>query len=217
MNRVPVWIAAVALAACAATFAAGESRRELPTGFTYLPEIGEANVFEKYAEGARQGVHSITSAEAGIIRKPIDLPLTDQTEIEFDWRYVTLPAQGPETSAATHDYHSIAVEFDNGQDITWLWSRELAPGTKFRCPLPNWDKRETHIVLESGKQGLGEWKTHRRPVLADYVEAVGGEKPARIVAVWFIANSFFGKQPGEAYFANVKLQDGDRTVAVFGD
>jgi hypothetical protein len=33
--------------------------------------------------------------------------------------------------------------------------------------------------------------------------------------VWFIANSFFGKQPGEAYFANVRLRDGDRAVDVF--
>ena len=220
MRRVPVTV--VAAAALVTAFVVGfaeasESRRELPAGFTYLPEIGEANVFEKYEEGMRRGVHSITTAEAGIIRKPIDLPLTDQTEIEFDWRYITLPAKGAETSAATHDYHSIAVEFDNGQDITWLWSRELAPGTKYRCPLPNWDQRETHIVLESGQQGLGEWKTHRRPVLADYVEAVGGEKPARIVAVWFIANSFFGKKPGEAYFANVKLYSGERTVEVFND
>lgn len=190
-------------------------QRQLPAGFAYLPEIGETNVFERFAEGARRGVHSITTAEAGIIRKPVDLPLTEKTELEFDWRYVALPAQGPETSAATHDYHSIAVEFDNGQDLTWLWSRELDPQTKFRCPLPNWDQRETHFVLQSGTKGLGEWATHRRPVLADYVAAVGGEKPARIVAVWFIANSFFGKQPGEAYFANVRLRDGDRAVDVF--
>jgi hypothetical protein len=223
MDRVPGWVALVALVALvaivagAAAFAAGEDRRELPAGFAYLPEIGEANVFERFADGARRGVHSITAAEAGIIRKPIDLPLTDETEIEFDWRYVTLPAQGPETSAATHDYHSIAVEFDNGQDLTWFWSRELAPDTKFRCPLPNWDTRETHFVLQSGETGLGEWTTHTRPVLADYVAAVGGEKPARIVAVWFIANSFFGKQPGEAFFANVKLRDASRTVDVFAD
>jgi len=190
-------------------------KRELPAGFSYLSEIGETNVFERFTGGKRQGVHSITDAQAGIIRKPIDLPLTDSTRIEFDWRYIAIPALGAETAAATHDYHSIAVEFDNGQDLTWFHSRELAPGTHFRCPLPGWDTRETHIVLESGKEGLGNWTTHARPVRADYLEAVGGEAPKRIVAVWFIANSFFGKQPGEAYFANVKLSDGERTVEVF--
>jgi hypothetical protein len=196
---------------------ASDSKRELPAGFTYLPELGEANVFERFSEGARHGVHSITSTDVGIIRKPVDLPLTATTELEFEWKYTALPALGPETDAAVHDYHSIAVEFDNGQDLTWFWSRELAPGTKFRCPLPGWDQRETHIVLQSGQQGLGEWVTHRRPVLTDYLEAVGGEKPARIVAVWFIANSVFGKRPGEAYFASVRLRDGERIVEVFGD
>jgi hypothetical protein len=200
-----------------ALMAAGDGARELPAGFEYLPEFRDANVFERFADGERRGVHSISSAEAGIIRKPVDLPLTASTEIEFDWRYVALPALGPETDAGFHDYHSIAVEFDNGQDVTWFWSRELAPGTKFRCPLQGWKERETHIVLQSGAAGLGDWVTHRRPVLADYREAVGGEPPARIVAVWFIANSFFGKRPGEAYFANVRLRDGGRSVEVFGE
>jgi hypothetical protein len=195
--------------------AGGASERELPAGFTYLPELGPANVFERWSEGARRGVRSITSGDVGIIRKPVDLALTATTELELEWRYVTLPALGPETDAATHDYHSIAIEFDNGQDLTWFWSRELPPGTKFRCPLPNWKQRETHMVLRSGQQGLGEWESHRRPIAADYTAAVGGEKPARIVAVWFIANSFFGKKPGEAYFANVRLRDGERVVEVF--
>jgi hypothetical protein len=200
-----------------ALLAAGDAKRELPAGFAYLAEFAGANVFERWSDPTHRGVHSITSGDVGIIRKPIDLPLTATTELEFDWKYVALPALGPETDAATHDYHSVAVEFDNGQDLTWFWSRELAPGTKFRCPLPNWDQRETHMVLQSGRQGLGEWATHRRPIAEDYAEAVGGEKPARIVAVWFIANSYFGKQPGEAYFANVRLRDGDRVVEVFGD
>jgi hypothetical protein len=201
-----------ALAVCAAAAAA---TRELPAGFAYLPELGEADIFERFSEGARRGVHSVSKAEAGIIRKAVDLPLTAATEIEFDWRYVSLPALGPETDAGFHDYHSIALEFDNGQDITWFWSRELAPGTKFRCPLEGWKERETHLVLQSGSEGLGDWVTHRRPVLQDYVDAVGGEPPRRIVAVWFIANSFFGRRPGEAYFANVRLLDGDSSVEVF--
>lgn len=206
----------VLLLLATAALAAGP-RRELPPGFAYLPELGEANIFERFAEGDRRGVHSISAAEAGIIRKPVDLPLTARTEVEFDWRYVALPAAGPETDPSFHDYHSVALEFDNGQDLTWFWSRELAPGTKFRCPLPSWTKRETHIVLQSGEKGLGDWVTHRRPVLDDYRDAVGGEAPARIVAIWFIANSYFGKRPGEAWFANVRLLDQGRVIEIFGD
>ena len=214
-TRRSILTAAIIVAAAGAIGpAASETRRELPAGFTYLPEIGEANVFEKYEEGARRGVHSITAAEAGIIRKPIDLPLTEETEIEFDWRYVTLPAQGAETSAATHDYHSIAVEFDNGQDITYYWSSELPVGTGFRCPIPTWTGRETHVVARSGTEGLGQWFNEERDVYRDYGEKIGGTLPAKIVRVWLIAVSLFQHTEGKCQYADISFVTVDGVVPV---
>ena len=91
----------------------------------------------------------------------------------------------------------------------------LPEGTHFGCPLPWWDTRETHMVLQSGEDGLGEWHSHTRPVLADYTAAVAAEVPQRIVAVWFIANSVFGRQPGAASFADVVIRNGDDQLSVF--
>ena len=110
---------------------------------------------------------------------------------------------------------SIALEFDNGQDITWFWSKRLPAGEMFACPLPDWHERETHIVLQSGEDGLGEWHSHSRPVLADYQAAVGGEVPERIVGAWVIGVAVFGRQPAEAVFANARISDGERSQAVF--
>jgi hypothetical protein len=62
-----------------------------------------------------------------------------------------------EDNLITHDYLSIAVEFDNGQDITYYWSSELPVGTGFRCPITTWTARETHVVARSGLEGLGQW------------------------------------------------------------
>ena len=90
----------------------------------------------------------------------------------------------------THDYMSIAIEFDNGQDITWYWSHSLAPETFYRCPLAGWDKVETHIVVQSGQDGLGEWHQHKRNIYTDYSTSVGGEMPKKIVGVWFIGTLF---------------------------
>ena len=195
--------------------AAIRERRPLPEGFDYLWFLNQSNVFGRFEESGRRGIHAYTRDDFGIVKIPLDLPLSDDTEIEFDWRFVSLPALGPETDAGFHDYLSIAVEFDNGQDITWFWSASLEPEQSFRCPLEWWDERETHIVLQSGSEGLGQWFSHRRPLRADYLRAVGGEAPNRIVGVWFIANSLFGRQPAEALFSNVVLRDGDETVPVF--
>ncbi len=178
---------------------------QLPDGFSYLWNLGRGEVFAAFAEAGRSGIRTLPRKAAGIVKKPLDIPLTEDTRISFDWLYHNLPAQGPEDEAQFHDYMSIALEFDNGQDITWLWSKHLAAGHTFTCPLPWWDQRETHIVLQQGEEQLGSWHSHSRPVAADYRRAVGGGLPTRIVGVWFINAGLFGGPGGEAVFTNAVI------------
>jgi len=193
------------------------SRRSLPEGFSYLPYLGRSNVWAAGTADGRTGIQASTSDDVGIVKLPLDVPLTEDTVFQFEWRYDSLPALGPETEAQFHDYLSIALEFDNGQDLTWMWSPELEVGTHFGCPLPWWDSRETHYVLTSGREDLGTWESHARPVLADYRESISVPEPERIVGVWFIANSLFGRQPGAASFANVSISNGDSQTVIFAD
>ncbi|MGI9328385.1 MAG: DUF3047 domain-containing protein [Pseudomonadales bacterium] len=192
-------------------------RRTLPDGFYYLPYLGRSNVWMDGTKDGRPGIQAATRDDVGIVKLPLDVPLTEDTRFNFEWRYDSLPALGPETEPQFHDYLSIALEFDNGQDLTWMWSPELEAGTHFGCPLPWWDSRETHWVLTKGRDGLGEWHQHTREVLADYRASIQLSEPARIVGVWFIANSIFGRQQGAASFANVKITNGDTETVIFGD
>jgi len=182
-----------------------KDKKKLPFGFQYIWELGQGNIFEAFSEDNRSGVHAETIDEAGIIKFPMDIALRQDIQIRFDWLYHRIPAVGSETLAHFHDYASIAVEFDNGQDITWFWSRDLEPMTFFRCPLSGWEKIETHIVLQSGTKGLGEWHSHERNLVDDYLMTVGGKLPKKIVGVWIIGNSVFQRQHGEARFANIKI------------
>jgi hypothetical protein len=188
--------------------------KTLPDGFSYLWFLGQSDVFDRFDDGVRSGVHGYAENNWGIIKKEVDLPLTEDAEIEFDWLYTTLPPDGPETEEQYHDYLSVAVEFENGQDITWFWSRFLEVGQGFRCPLYWWDEHETHIVLQSGTEDLGEWYSHKRNILEDYVAHIGGEVPERIVGVWFIATSLSGT-PADAKFSNVSLTGTGPEVRVF--
>jgi hypothetical protein len=191
-------------------------RNTLPDGFDYLWYLGRSNVWADGAGEGKPGISADTNDDVGIVKLPLDILLTDATEVSFDWRYDALPALGPETEAQFHDYLSIALEFDNGQDLTWMWSKSVPAGTHFGCPLPWWDTRETHWVLQSGEDGLGQWHSHTRKVLADYEAAITVAPPTRIVGVWFIANSLFGRQRAAASFANVEIVNGAERVAVFG-
>jgi hypothetical protein len=198
-----------------AALAAADARKPLPGGFEHLWFLGRANVWTNGALDGRPGITADTDDDASIVRLPLNVDLTDETEFVFDWRYDTLPALGPETSAEFHDYLSVALEFDNGQDLTWMWSRELPEDSHFACPLPGWENRETHWVLQNGEAGLGDWFSHRRNVLSDYRAAIAGDAPGRIVAVWFIANSLFGRQQATASFADVAIESGEARREIF--
>lgn len=191
------------------------ARRLLPEGFAYLSHLGRSNVWADGTAAGEPGIHAWTDDDFGIVKKVLDLPLTADTELSFDWLYEALPALGPETEAQFHDYLSIAIEFDNGQDLTWMWSPELAAGTHFGCPLAWWDSRETHYVLQSGSEGLGDWHSHSRNILSDYEVSIDLPAPERIVGVWFIANSLFGRQVGAASFANVVISSDQGETRVF--
>ena len=207
-------LAALARNADFAHLAATAAKRIVPPqDWSYLWRLGDGAIYEPTTEGGKPAIHVHTHGDVGILQTAVDLPLADDTVLEWRWRVERLPSDLPEHIQPTHDYLSIAVEFENGRDLTYYWSAGLAEGTVFHCPLPWWSERETHWVLRSGTQELGRWLGERRSVKADYAKAIGGPLPARIVRVWLIANSVFQRGHGIADFTDIALTHaGTRTT-----
>jgi hypothetical protein len=108
---------------------------------------------------------------------------------------------------------SVAAEFDNGRDLTWIWSSTLPPGEHFACPVKVWSARETHYVVRSSGDRLQTWYDEARHVHADVLESMG-PPPARITAVWLIAMSTFQHRTARASFAGISLSDGRESVEI---
>ena len=185
-----------------------------PVGWRHLWFLGPTECFRSCDHEGRPAVAIDTANSVGILQKVIDFPLGPATTLAWRWRVDELPAVGPEDTPVAHDYTSLALELENGQDLTWYWSAALPVGTHYPCPLPTWTARETHWVLRSGGAGLGAWHAECRTVVDDYRAAVAGAVPARVVGAWLIAVSVFGHRRGRATFADVVLRDGDRTLRV---
>jgi hypothetical protein len=185
-----------------------------PPGWHYLWFLGDGEIYRPHVHDGKPCIGVHTRNDVGILQRPVSAPLTATTELSWSWNLERLPTDVAEDQAHVHDYMSIAVEFDNGLDLTYYWSAALPVGTHFRCPLPQWDKREFHWVLRSGAEGLGRWHGERRTILADYAAAIGGPPPSRIVAVWLIAVSLFRHGEGKGAFADIALIDGATRVPV---
>ena len=82
----------------------------------------------------------------------------------------------------------------------------------FTCPLPYWRDRETHLVIRSGNEDLGQWITEARPVTADVRHALTPPYPERIVGIWLIANSTFQGGLGTCRYRDLNLHTNTATI-----
>lgn len=197
---------------------AAESQRlmrpvQLPPEWDYLPETGLSDIFTDCSEDDSSARICVRAADdQGIIRKPVDLPLTPATRLSWRWQLHEHPATEAEDSALSHDYVSLAAEFDNGRDLTWIWSSTLKPGHWFHCPIKAWQQRETHYVVRN-EAPSGDWYEQCRNVYSD-VEQSMGPPPSRIVAIWLIAVATFHHRLASASFEAIELSDGQQTLRV---
>ncbi len=200
-----------------------------PPGWDYLWFLGQSEIYGAGppSPAQRPSIACYTHRDAAILHKDVSVPLSPDTRLLWSWKMDKLPCDLPENTLENHDYLSIAVEFDNGQDLAFFWSSQLPVDTGFRCPIPTWTARETHVVARTGGQLLGRWLDEERSLHTYYQRFVGtiGERdqghdprvvapPTRIERIWLIANSMFKRREGRCEYGAIELQTGGTTVRV---
>ena len=183
---------------------------EVPKGWKNLFLFGASGVFEQKNEKV---IACTTHKNVGILQKDVDLDLT--TDLTFNWKWMVehLPSMINEDHLGTHDYLSIAIKFDDGQDLTYMWSSGLEHEHTFRCPIPGWHLIETHLVQRTGTKDLGKWLSESRNVKIDYNKAIGG-KAKKVVQVWFIANTVFQRGFGKCEYSDIVFKSDTKTTVV---
>lgn len=178
-----------------------------PDGWSYLWLLGDSDIFTPDRLDGHDVIKCCTRADVAILKRPCKLDTTEDATLSWRWRIDKLPSVVREDELNHHDYLSIAVEWESGKDITYMWSASLPVGTVFTCPIPQWAPRETHVVVRSGVNEVGFWCEEQRNLYRDYVDILG-EKPGRIVAVWLIAVSIFQHGEGRAAFGPIHIDAG---------
>jgi hypothetical protein len=184
-----------------------------PPGWRHLWFLGESRIFQSVESDGRDAIRIHMHDDLAIVQKPAPFELAPGTALTWQWRMDSLPAQVAEDTLPTHDYISLAVEFENGRDLSYFWSCALPVEHSFACPIPTWTSRETHLVVRSGPKDLGRWVRESRDLYADCAR-IYGSVPARVVAVWLIAVSSFRHGQGDAQVAEIALDAPGQHVAV---
>ena len=179
-----------------------QSPRKLPPDWHNFFMLGGGPIiFNDIGNGA---ISCQPLKNAGILQRPVGVELKPQTKLSWRWIVEELPSRLPEDQLTSHDYLSIAAEFDDGQDLTYFWSSSLPIGKAFRCPIPRWTPLESHMVVRSGLADIGKWVSDERDLYADYKTHIGG--PAKsVVNVWLLGVSLFQRRSGSCRFAQMQV------------
>jgi len=194
----------------AAELAHLQSPRKLPAGWNNFFMLGGGPViFNDIGNGA---ISVEPLKNAGILQRPVDLELKPGTKLSWDWIVEELPSRLPEDQLTSHDYLSIAAEFDDGQDLTYFWSCSLPVGKAFRCPIPRWTPLESHMAVRSGFADLGKWVSDERDIYEDYKQHIGGSAKS-VTRIWLLGVSLFQRRPGSCRFGDMQVsQPGAETL-----
>ncbi|KAK5092554.1 hypothetical protein LTR70_001865 [Exophiala xenobiotica] len=191
--------------------------RYYPADWSLLWFLGLSEIFfqEQFEESTAM-IRCLPNGNVGILQKDLlpTVPLCPTTTTSWSWNIIALPSRLREDTTLSHDYLSLAFEFENGRDLTYTWSWELPVGFGYWCPLAAWCDREYHVVIRSGTQQLGQWLDEQRNIYRDYVEYVNAgdlskHVPEQIVRVWLIAGNRWQRHRGEMLIKNIALSDED--------
>lgn len=184
-----------------------------PLGWDYLKDTGISDIYSIDAKDNNKCIALNATDDQGILRKPIDFDVSPSTQLQWDWKLLEHPSLNKEDEARYHDYISVAAEFDNGRDLTWIWSSQLDIDHYFDCPIKSWSARETHYVIRKGAEQKNEWLSESRNLYKDVVKSMKFI-PNKVTAIWLIGVATFQHASARAEFANIKLTDENETVQV---
>jgi len=170
--------------------------------------MGSAGVFSYDTTGNAKTVVVATTQNTAALRKDAEQLLTPDLEFSWQWQIAELPSTAAEDIKEKHHYFAVSVIFDNGKNLSYIWSANLAKEYSFQCPLDDWKDKETHVVVESGPARLNQTLSYKRNLMADYARFIGGKMPAKVSKVWIVALGQSGEKEIKARVMKLAIESG---------
>ncbi len=169
--------------------------------YNYRVVKNGSNKFLRYSgTTARHLNFPLVNKKVNILETPI---------LTWKWRVWDLPDNANEDDA-NDTAASIYVVFDLGhvlwkevpKTIRYTWSSTLPEGTV----LSKFFDNQKIVVVESGKDGLGQWKTFERNIVEDYKRLFGEPPPETPLAVLILSDGDTTGNTSVADYDDIKLK-----------
>lgn len=180
------------------------------------------------AQGLRSALRAQANSSASMLRTSLNISPEDLKRVHFSW---LVPALIQEADMATRQGDDspvrlvLAFEGDRGNfsakdaalneltrlltgkempyaTLMYVWCNKRPVGSIIHNARTD---RIRKIVIESGPQGLKQWRNYERDIRADF-EAAFGEAPGKLVGIGIMTDSDNTQSQTQAWYGKISLQ-----------
>ncbi|MFY9269630.1 MAG: DUF3047 domain-containing protein [Candidatus Manganitrophaceae bacterium] len=189
-------------------FSLGLNKSGLPVGWSLRQWFGNRHLIELVEEGENRLLRMFSDKNSFGVYREFKLDPKITPILHWKWKVTRLPEGGDVRSKNKDDQAAqIYVMFPrfpkmiNTRLVGYLWETS-AP--KLAQVVSQKSSNTRYIVLQSGKERLGEWVPETRNVYEDY-KALFGEEPPQIGGITLMIDSDDTGSSAESYFSDIRI------------
>lgn len=179
-------------------------------------------------QGLRSALRAQAHASASMLQTALDIQPQDLGQVHFSWLVPAL-IEGADMTTRQGDDSPVrlvlAFEGDRGNFSTkdaalneltrlltgkempyatlmYVWCNKRPVGSVIHNPRTD---RIRKLVIESGPQGLRQWRNYRRDIRADF-EAAFSEAPGKLVGIGIMTDSDNTQSQTQAWYGKISLK-----------
>jgi hypothetical protein len=181
----------------------------LPKGWKLKQWFGSTHDIRLEEKDGNYFVRLISDRNSFGIFKEYEWKVQDHPVIRWRWKVTRLPDGGDVREKNKDDQAAqLYVLFPrfpsaiNSRLVGYIWESTAPKGGKFTSKKSS---NTRYVVLESGKEKLGEWITEERNVYDDYKELFGDDPP-EAGGITLMIDSDDTKSSAESFFDDIEIQ-----------
>jgi hypothetical protein len=190
-------------------FSAEKSSDGLPEGWSLKQWFGHTHDIRLEEADGNYFVRLVSQQNSFGIYKEFKWNVKEHPIIRWRWKVTRLPEGGDVREKDKDDQAAqLYVLFPrfpsviNTRLVGYIWESTAPKGGKFTSQKSS---NTRYVVLESGKEKLGEWITEERNVYDDYKELFG-EDPPEAGGVTLMIDSDDTKSSAESFFDDIEIR-----------